>query len=130
MSRHSAAALRPLASLFHPGDDDSSAPSRAARSLGLVGGPTGSRACNDRLVLVVDDDREIRSALAEVLEDSEYEVLQAANGLEALEHLGRCELPPFLILLDVMMPKMNGWEFRREQLTRPALAAIPVVVIS
>jgi CheY-like chemotaxis protein len=80
-------------------------------------------------ILVVDDDDDIRTALAEVLRDEGHEVRCAANGREALALL-RSSAPPCLVLLDLMMPVMNGWEFREQQLADPALAEIPVFVIS
>ncbi len=80
-------------------------------------------------VLIVEDDLDIRDALAQILEEEGYSVQTAANGREALDQL-RSGPPPRLILLDLMMPVMNGWQFRAEQRRDPALAAIPVVVIS
>jgi CheY-like chemotaxis protein len=80
-------------------------------------------------VLVVDDDYAVLDAIKDVLEDEGYEVTLAANGLEALKELRR-GAPPCLILLDLMMPVMNGWEFRAEQLKDPTLSKIPVVVFS
>jgi CheY-like chemotaxis protein len=56
-------------------------------------------------------------------------VAGARNGREALEYLGRRTLPS-LILLDMIMPEMDGWLFRREQQKRPDLASIPVVILS
>lgn len=83
-----------------------------------------------RLVLLVDDEEDARVALAEVLGDAGYGVLQAANGAEALsllaEHGPRCGL----ILLDLMMPVMNGWDFRKKQRQNQALADIPVLLMS
>lgn len=80
-------------------------------------------------IMVVEDDFDIRDTLAQVLEAEGYAVAGVANGAEALEALEKGE-PPALILLDLMMPVMNGWQFRTEQLKRPNLANIPVVVIS
>ena len=80
-------------------------------------------------VLIVDDDYSVLDAVRETLEDEGYEVSIAANGLEALKDLregGR----PCLILLDLMMPVMNGWEFRREQLSDSLLASIPTVIVT
>ncbi len=80
-------------------------------------------------VLIVEDDADIRDALAEILRDEGYEVVGAGHGQDALTHLrggGR----PALILLDLMMPVMNGWQFREAQVADATLAAIPVVVIS
>jgi CheY-like chemotaxis protein len=81
------------------------------------------------LVLVVDDDRDIRDSLIEVLEDHGYHATGAANGAEALAML-RTSPRPCLILLDLMMPVMDGRGFREEQLKNPAWADIPVIVIS
>lgn len=81
------------------------------------------------MVLVVEDDSAIRDALRELLEHEGYEVLWAANGLEALARL-RGGQSPRLILLDLGMPVMDGWEFRHAQRRDPAIAPIPVVVIS
>jgi CheY-like chemotaxis protein len=79
-------------------------------------------------VLVVDDDRDIRDLLVEVLSGEGYVVSSAADGRRALAeaHASR----PDVILLDLMMPVMNGWEFREAQLGDPDLAGIPVIVIS
>jgi CheY-like chemotaxis protein len=81
-----------------------------------------------RVVMVVEDDHLIRQVIAEALEEEGFEVVEAANGKEALEALARVR--PSLILLDLMMPVMNGWEFRRAQLENPQIADIPVVVLS
>lgn len=80
-------------------------------------------------VLIIEDDDAIRQSLRDILEDEGYDVVESANGQEALQSL-RHGLSPCLILLDLMMPVMNGWEFRVEQMKEPVLAAIPVVVIS
>jgi CheY-like chemotaxis protein len=87
--------------------------------------PTESR----KSILVVEDDAATREAVTLVLEDEGYAVTAVANGREALLHL-RQAAPPNLILLDLMMPVMNGWEFRQQQAQDPALQSIPVVVIS
>jgi CheY-like chemotaxis protein len=84
----------------------------------------------DRTVLVVEDDQEVRDAIAEVLEDSEYKALAASNGAEALERLRTAAPQPCVILLDVMMPTMDGWQFRAAQQSDPAMRDIPVVLLS
>jgi CheY-like chemotaxis protein len=81
-----------------------------------------------RIVMVVEDDHLIRQVIAEALEEEGFEVVEAANGKEALEALRNVR--PALILLDLMMPVMNGWEFRRAQLEDPAISDIPVIVLS
>ena len=80
------------------------------------------------VVLVVDDDRDIRETLQEVLEAEGYRAVTARHGAEGLE-VAR-EEHPALVLLDLFMPVMDGVEFRRRQLAEPALAGIPVVVVS
>ena len=80
-------------------------------------------------ILVVEDDPDIRDALATVLETEGYDVAKASDGQEALGQL-RTSATPSLILLDLYMPVMNGWAFRAEQLRDPKLASIPVVVLS
>lgn len=81
-------------------------------------------------VLVVDDDLEIRETLMDILEEHGYEPVGAENGLEALDKLRSPGPTPCLILLDLMMPRMDGRAFRQLQLESPELASIPVVVIS
>jgi CheY-like chemotaxis protein len=83
----------------------------------------------DDLILVVDDDPDIRLTLSEVLENAGYCVASAANGEEALQFL-RSSGVPCLILLDLMMPRMDGYQFRAEQRKDPALATIPVVILT
>jgi CheY-like chemotaxis protein len=80
-------------------------------------------------VLLVDDDVDIRETLCEALEEEDFVVTTAANGREALESLKRGPRPA-VILLDLMMPVMDGWSFRHEQMEDPNLRQIPVVVVS
>jgi CheY-like chemotaxis protein len=80
-------------------------------------------------VLIVEDDREIRETLAEVLRGEGYAVEAAANGKEALERL-RADSGTGLVLLDLMMPVMSGWEMGRAMRSDPKLQDIPVVVMS
>jgi len=81
-------------------------------------------------VLVIDDDEEIRTTIQDVLQDQGFDVTCAANGREALDILMRNESLPALILLDLVMPEMDGWTFRQEQQKVPRLAQIPVVLFS
>lgn len=83
----------------------------------------------DQDILVVEDDYDIREALIQILDAEGYRVAGASNGKEALQFL-RTNNRPKLILLDLMMPVMDGWQFRAEQQRDPALSEIPVVVIS
>jgi CheY-like chemotaxis protein len=82
------------------------------------------------IVLVVEDDDHIRDALCEVLADHGFSVQTAANGCEAIDVLRGASERPQLILLDLMMPVMDGWAFRTAQLADPTLAQIPVVILS
>ena len=83
-----------------------------------------------QFVLVVDDDRDIRDSLVELIEDRGYRAVGAGNGVEALDVLRASPAPPCLILLDLMMPMMDGREFREHQVGNPAWRDIPVIVIS
>jgi CheY-like chemotaxis protein len=80
-------------------------------------------------VMLVEDDRAIRDMLRELLEDEGYRVKWAENGRDALARL-RTGGAPRLILLDLMMPVMDGWAFREAQRGDPALSHIPVIVLS
>lgn len=80
-------------------------------------------------ILLVDDDPDIRETLSEFLSDEGYDVASAGNGREALQAL-RGAPPPCVILLDLSMPVMDGFEFRAEQLKDAAIAGIPVVVVT
>jgi len=81
-------------------------------------------------ILIVDDDNDTRSALSEMLEEEGFTVEGAPNGREALARLRGGKAHPAVILLDLMMPGMDGWDFRSEQLRDPKLARVPVVVVS
>ena len=81
-------------------------------------------------LLIVDDDEDIRLALAEVLEIGGFEVRLAANGREALAQLREDAVAPALILLDMMMPVMDGWTLMGELGKDARLASIPIVVLS
>jgi CheY-like chemotaxis protein len=81
-------------------------------------------------ILIVDDDNDVRSALSELLEEEGFSVEGAPNGREALARLRGGAIHPAVILLDLMMPGMDGWDFRSEQMRDPKLAAVPVVIVS
>jgi len=81
-------------------------------------------------VLIVDDDSDVRSALSELLEEEGFSVAGVPSGREALALLRGGGVHPAVILLDLMMPGMDGWDFRSEQLRDPKLAAVPVVIVS
>jgi CheY-like chemotaxis protein len=80
-------------------------------------------------ILIVDDDPDIQGALQTVLEDCGYDVVVAQNGREALAWVGRNE-PPACILLDLMMPVMNGWDFALAVEQDPRLRRVPVLVLT
>lgn len=81
------------------------------------------------VLLVVEDDRDIREALVEILEESGLEVESCKDGVEALERLDRGPLPD-LLLLDLMMPRLDGFGVLAEMKKNAALSAVPVVVLS
>jgi CheY-like chemotaxis protein len=83
-----------------------------------------------RPILLVDDDIDIREALTDTLEDHGFEVITAANGLDALQLLRRMKVFPSVILLDLMMPTMDGYGFLDAQRGDPKLARIPVAIIT
>jgi CheY-like chemotaxis protein len=80
-------------------------------------------------VLIVDDDNDLREVVCAVLADADYDVCGAASGPEALDKLHGSSQPQ-LILLDLMMPVMTGFELRERLLAEPDLAVIPVVVMT
>jgi CheY-like chemotaxis protein len=82
-----------------------------------------------RSILVVDDDTDLRETVADALVEEGYEVATAPNGAEALRLL-RAGARPNVILLDLMMPVLDGWGFRAEQLRDPSIASIPVIVFT
>jgi len=81
-------------------------------------------------ILVVDDDRGAMEALSDILEYEGYHVQRAQNGLQALEQLKENRPRPDLIILDLLMPVMDGWEFRIRQREDAELAKIPVLVVT
>src|SRR5882724_8727460 len=81
-------------------------------------------------ILVVEDNADVRDAWEALLEGEGYRVVSAASGREALRWLRSSEVMPALILLDLIMPGMNGWDFRAEQSQDETLASIPVIVVS
>ena len=80
-------------------------------------------------VLVVEDDEGLRDMMAQLLTLEGFQTATVANGQEALAYLHTSSIPE-VILLDLMMPVMDGWEFRRHQQADPALAGVPVIVLS
>ncbi len=95
-------------------------------SLGHTTFSMNSDAVRKPTVLIVDDDEDVRSSLATLLQLAGFDTAEAADGRAALEYLAG-HAPPCLIIIDVMMPRMDGLRFREEQLRDPRLARIPVV---
>jgi CheY-like chemotaxis protein len=87
--------------------------------------------CNvsSKSILVVEDNKEIQESLKIALEVEGYNIYTADNGKEAMERLGKIPTP-CMILLDLMMPVMNGWEFMEAVNKDIMLSTIPVVVVS
>ena len=81
-------------------------------------------------ILLVEDDDDIREAMALLLESEGYDVVQATDGEDALRKLRAASRSFGLVLLDLFMPVKNGWEFRAEQMADPDIAGVPVVVVS
>jgi len=80
-------------------------------------------------ILVVEDDRALRESLRDALELEGYVAVCVENGQAALQHLAT-GARPCIILLDLMMPGMDGWTFRQETLKDKSLASIPVIVMT
>jgi CheY-like chemotaxis protein len=80
-------------------------------------------------LMIVDDDDDLRNTLADILTAQGYQVAAFGDARAALAALENGPTP-FLILLDLMMPGMSGWEFRAAQLEKATLAPIPVVVVT
>lgn len=81
-------------------------------------------------ILVVEDDRDIRESLVDMLQDEGFLVISAENGKIGIELLQSSAHLPSLVLLDLTMPVMDGYAFRREQLKDPKFAAIPTALLS
>jgi CheY-like chemotaxis protein len=80
-------------------------------------------------ILIVEDDKDLRDTLCDALELEGYVAVCVENGQAALRHLST-GARPCMILLDLMMPVMDGWTFRRELMKDDSLAAIPVIVMT
>jgi CheY-like chemotaxis protein len=81
-------------------------------------------------ILLVEDDVDLREALAELLEGRGFRVSTATNGADALQRLQSMPAPPDVILLDLMMPVMDGYGFLDARRVEPLLASIPVIVVT
>ena len=94
-----------------------------------VPGKTGELRKLAGTILVVEDDPDSREVFTELLRGEGHPVVAVRSGAEALAYLRR-EKRPSVILLDMLMPEMDGWQFRKAQQSDPDLAGIPVVVVS
>jgi DNA-binding response OmpR family regulator len=83
---------------------------------------------SNRRIVVVDDDTDILESISIVLRGAGYDAQTASNGAHGLDIMRRTQ--PCLVLLDLMMPGMNGWQFRAEQMREAAIATIPTVVMT
>jgi CheY-like chemotaxis protein len=83
-----------------------------------------------RSVFVIDDDDQIRESLCELLQDEGIPVLCASDGQDAVGLLTGMDPLPGLVLLDLMMPIMNGWQFLEYRVGHPRLMSVPVAVLS
>ncbi len=81
-----------------------------------------------RTILVVDDDAQCRESLTDLLSNEGYEVVCAENGRQALDYMNSST--PGLMILDLMMPVMSGWEVLARQKIDPKLESLPVVVMT
>jgi two-component system, OmpR family, response regulator MprA len=84
----------------------------------------------DTAILLVEDDRDIRETLIEALEQEGYAVTGAFDGIDALEKLRAAGAAPDIVLLDVMMPRMDGVQFAAEMRKTPAWKDIPIVLVT
>jgi CheY-like chemotaxis protein len=111
---------RQQAELFRQGHRDRQSSGQIRLSTPPPGGP----------VLIVEDDAGIRESVCQILDDEGFPTVSASNGKEALALLRSLSVPPRLILLDLMMPIMNGWEFYELISRDKSMSSIPVVVMS
>ncbi len=81
-------------------------------------------------ILLAEDDEDLREAMVDTLSEAGYTIEAVANGRDAIEWLEDRAHPPKLILLDLMMPVMDGWQFLEEREKTPKAASVPVVVLS
>ena len=118
-------AMRIVASNRDPGDPEAAPPRRAPVHRDPDARDPHARR---RRILLIEDDAELREAMQETLALRGHEVVPAGNGRDALREMRLAR--PDLVILDLMMPVMDGWQFRAELKRDPALADVPIVVIS
>jgi CheY-like chemotaxis protein len=91
---------------------------------------TAEAALSSSTILVVDDDDELRDIVGDVLEECGYDVVPAGNGKQAADYLTTARELPSLIVLDLMMPIVNGWECLRLIKSDPRFSSIPVILVT
>lgn len=96
----------------------------------ILGTVSAATAAINRPILIVDDDPDIRDVLAEALIDVGFEVVTAVHGRDALQLLERMVVPPAAILLDLMMPVMDGYGFLEARMKDKSLASIPLAIVT
>jgi CheY-like chemotaxis protein len=92
--------------------------------------PSSALSATNKTILLIEDDRDICEIVAQVLEEEGYAIVTVPNGAEGLRRLRSTEARPFLIVLDLMLPVMDAWQFRSEQSGDAQIADIPVVIFS
>jgi CheY-like chemotaxis protein len=85
---------------------------------------------SNRTILLIEDDRDICEIVEQVLAEEDYQTIAVSHGAEGLAHLRSAAPRPFVIMLDLMLPVMDAWQFRAEQMRDATLADIPVVIFS
>lgn len=85
---------------------------------------------NCKSVLIIEDDEDLRQSMRDVLEIQGYQAYCVSDGKEAIDRLNALEVLPCVILLDMMMPGMNGWQFLDYQRNTSKYSSIPVIVCS
>ncbi len=84
-----------------------------------------------RTILLVEDDPDVRDSLQDILEDEGFDVVPASNGKQAIEFLASNEpARADLVILDLLMPMVSGWEVLQHMAAQPQLAGVPVIVLS
>jgi CheY-like chemotaxis protein len=91
----------------------------------------GSMSGAGQTILLVEDDSDVRESLQDILEDEGFDVVPASNGKQAIDFLTLNDPPGAdLVILDLLMPMVSGWEVLQRMSTEPRLAGVPVIVLS
>lgn len=81
-------------------------------------------------ILIVEDDFDIRQSMSDILEDLGYKVFSASNGRAGIDHLQKMDELPGVVILDLMMPVLDGFGFRKEQVKDKRLSSVPTILLS